>query len=230
MTRDNMINHVWFAGTLLWVLGALLMLSGCAGMLHKDKPVAIDAIPQPRMPAVAVNGSIYSAGTEITLFEDVRARRVGDILTVMLVEQNSGSKSTDTKVNQTSAMSLSPPILGVTARNDIGLDVSTANKFAGDSGSSQSNSLSGSVTVTVTAVLPGGNLRVQGEKWMEINQGKEYIRLDGIIRPSDVRPNNTILSTQVADAHISYSGNGSTGNAGVMGWISKLLFSPFRPF
>jgi flagellar L-ring protein precursor FlgH len=65
---------------------------------------------------------------------------------------------------------------------------------------------------------------------MEINQGKEYIRLDGIIRPTDVRTNNTVLSTQVADAHISYSGNGSTGNAGVMGWISKLLFSPFRPF
>ncbi len=230
MTREKLINNLWFFGTLLWMAGSLLMLGGCAGFSRKDDPVAIDSLPQPRMPAVPINGTIYSAGTEMTLFEDIKARRVGDILTVMLVEQNAGSKSTDTKVNQNSAMSLAAPTLGGVIRPGMGIDVATNNKFAGDSGSSQSNSLSGSVTVTVTAVLPGGNLRVHGEKWMEINQGKEYIRLDGIIRPNDVRTNNTLLSTQVADAHISYSGTGTTGNAGVLGWIGKILFSPLRPF
>ena len=101
----------------------------------------------------------------------------------------------------------------------------------GESGSSQSNSLNGSIAVTVVDVLPGDNLLVQGEKWIQINQGSEYIRLHGIIRQRDVAPNNTILSTQVADARIEYSSSGRTGgNASVIGWVARLIFSPLRPF
>lgn len=229
MIRTTMNSQWRQPGLLLCVAASLLVLAGCASF-HKDKPVAVEPVAQPRMPPVHVDGSIYSAGTEMRLFEDIKARRVGDILTVMLVEQNSGVKSSDNKMTQSTDMNITPPVLGSTTRGDLGLGLSSANKFAGESGTSQSNSLSGSVTVTVMAVLPGGNLRVQGEKWMEINQGKEYIKLDGVIRPSDVKTNNTILSTQIADAHISYSGKGSTADASVMGWVGKVLFSAFRPF
>lgn len=214
----------------LWPVGLLMLLGGCAALGRRDEPVTIDALPQPRMPAVAVNGAIYSAGTELSLFEDIKARRVGDILTVMLVEQNAGTKAAGTNLTQNTALSLEPPLVGITTRTDIGLDVASNGSFAGESGSSQSNSLTGAIAVTVVAVLAGGNLQVQGEKWIEINQGKEYIRLDGIIRPRDVRPNNTILSTQVADARISYSGTGATENANVIGWAARLLFSALKPF
>lgn len=207
-----------------------LLLCACGSLSQREEPEIIESLQQPRMPAVHIDGTIYSPGTELTLFEDVKAHRVGDIVTVILVEQTSGSKSSDTSINQSSASSFDPPLVGTVSRADLTLDLSSANKFNGESGSTQSNSLSGSVTVTVTAVLPGGNLRVSGEKWVEINQGKEYIRLDGIIRPLDVRTNNTILSTQVADARISYSGKGATGSANVMGWVARLLFSPLRPF
>jgi flagellar L-ring protein precursor FlgH len=209
----------------------LLALGGCAMMPKKgDQHADIESLQTPRMPPVHVNGTIYNAGTELTLFEDVKAHRVGDILTVTLMEATSGSKSSDAKATQSSSMSIDPPIIGGVTKTNISLDAGAANKFAGESGSSQSNSLTGSITVTVTDVLPGGNLRVKGEKWVEINHGKEYIQLEGIIRPRDVKPNNTILSTQVADARISYSGSGSSGNMTVLGWISSLLFSPLRPF
>jgi flagellar L-ring protein FlgH len=227
-TREKLTTKLWLVGTLLWGIGAALLLNGCAS--KEANRVAIDSIPQPRMPPVEINGAIYSAGADVALFEDIRARRVGDILTVMLVEQTAGTKTSDTKMNQSSGLSVAPPIVGLNNYTDLGLDLSSKNTFAGDSGSSQTNSLSGSVTVTVTEVLPGGNMRVQGEKWIEINQGKEFVKLQGIIRSRDVRPNNTIMSTQVADARISYSGKGSPGHANVMGWVAKLLFSPLRLF
>jgi hypothetical protein len=88
-----------------------------------------------------------------------------------------------------------------------------ASAFAGEASSNQSNSLSGSIAVQVSRVLPNGNLVVQGEKWIELNQGDEYIRLRGIIRPEDVSPTNTIPSTLVADARISYGGTGALNEA-----------------
>lgn len=229
MTRRKLINHLWMMGALLWVFGAVILLSGCASLRDEEAP-PITSVPQPRMPAVPINGAIYSAGTELALFEDIKARRVGDILTVMLVEQTSGTKSSGSNINQATGVSLDPPLVGIDSRTDLGLDVSSANTFTGESGATQSNSLNGSITVTVQEVYAGGNMRVQGEKWIEINNGEEYVRLDGIIRPRDVRPNNTILSTQVADARISYSGTGTQHHANIAGWVARLLFSPLRPF
>ena len=84
--------------------------------------------------------------------------------------------------------------------------------------------------MTVARVLPNGNFYVQGEKWIQINQGNEYIRLRGIIRPVDITTNNTILSTQVADARISYSGTGATAEVNQVGWLSRFFMSPLWPF
>lgn len=177
-----------------------------------------------------VDGAIYNRGTGMALFEDIKARRVGDILTVLLVEQTSGTKSSDTNLNQSTDIGIGVPSIGGRTYPEVTATLGSNNSFSGESGSSQSNRLNGSIAVTVVDVLPGGNLLVQGEKWIQINQGREYIRLHGIIRQRDVAPNNTILSTQVAEARIEYSGVGSTSHANVLGWVGKLLFSPLRPF
>lgn len=231
MMREKIIRQLWAAGVLLWVVGAFLLLTGCASTPSRDEEPTPPAYAAeiPREP-IEASGSIFRAGTEMTLFEDIKARRVGDILTVMLVEQNSGTKSADTNLSQSTGMSVSAPVIGTETYPEIGLNVGAEGSFAGESGSSQRNSLNGSISVTVLQVLPGGNLFVQGEKWIEINQGKEFIKLQGIIRPRDVRPNNTIMSTQVADARITYSGTGATENANVVGWVARLLFSPLKLF
>jgi flagellar L-ring protein precursor FlgH len=217
-------------GLLLWVVGALLLLSGCASVSDEDEAPPYTPVVEVINEPVPANGAIFNAGTEMSLFEDIKARRVGDIVNVMLVEQNAGTKSADTNLSQSTAMGVSAPVVGTTTYDDLGLSIGSEGSFAGESGSSQRNSLSGSISVTVMQVLPGGNLFVQGEKWIEINQGKEFIKLQGVIRPRDVRPNNTILSTQVADARISYSGTGATENTNVVGWVARLLFSPLKLF
>lgn len=227
MTREKIIKQLWAMGVLLWLVGAFVLLTGCAAPVAEEPPAIVRIVEVPKEP-VEISGAIFAAGTEMTLFEDLKARRVGDILTVMLVEQNSGTKSADTNLSQNTAVSMGAPVLGNTPFPEISLDVGAEGSFAGESGSSQRNSLNGSISVTVVQVLPGGNLVVQGEKWIQINQGEEFIKLQGVIRPRDVKPNNTILSTQVADARISYSGTGATENSNVIGWVARVLFSPLK--
>jgi flagellar L-ring protein precursor FlgH len=109
-------------------------------------------------------------------------------------------------------------------------DLSSSHAFDGESASNQSNSLQGSITVTIAKVFPGGNLYIQGEKWIQINQGNEYIRLRGIIRPVDISTTNTIVSTKIADARISYGGTGATADVTKVGWLSRFFISPIWPF
>lgn len=215
-----------------FLVASALLLGGCAstptqepddGVVYQRAAIMDVARPQ-------ANGGIYNASGDLRLFEDIKARQVGDILTIMLVESTSGSKSSDTSLSKSSSMAVSPPMFGDTLRPNIALNMDSDNAFAGESGSTQRNSLSGNIAVTITEVLPNGNLVVQGEKWIEINQGKEYIRLSGVVRPRDVRPNNTLYSTQVADARISYSGTGATENVNVVGWAARLVFSSLFPF
>lgn len=208
----------------------LLLIEGCASPRSAaEMPASPDyasfpAAPQPEQ------GALYRPGYELSLFSDVKANRVGDIVTVMLVENNSGQKSSDTNLAQSTAMNVGAPTFGGSVRPNMAVTLDSGNNFVGEAGSSQSNSLNGSIAVTVREVLPSGNLLVEGEKWMQINQGNEFIRLRGVIRPRDVGPNNMILSTQVADARISYSGNGTQQNVNIAGWAAKLLFSPLWPF
>lgn len=176
------------------------------------------------------SGSIYQAGTEMVLFEDIKARRIGDILTVLLVEETSGQNSADNSINQSTEMNVQTPTFGGSARPNMNIDLGSENTFSGQSGSSQSNRLNGSIAVTVHEVLPNGNLVIQGEKRIRINQGDEYIRLSGVVRPRDIGTFNTLYSTQVADARISYAGRGTNSHNTTPGWAAKILFSPLWPF
>ena len=206
------------------------VLAGCASQpeVIEEEPAFEPTYNRFNADVQNLGGSIYSAGRRLGLYEDLKAHRVGDILTVFLVEQTSGQNSADNNVSQTTDMNVEAPTFGGSLRPNMEIDLGSENSFSGQSGTSQSNSLNGNITVTVTGVLANGNLVIEGEKWIRINQAREFIRLQGVVRQADISTNNTLLSTQVADAHIAYGGTGSHGTS--PGWAPRVLFSSIWPF
>jgi flagellar L-ring protein precursor FlgH len=171
----------------------------------------------------------------LRLFEDLKANRVGDILTVRLVERTNASKNSATSTSKTTEATLAnPTVFGRPLTKDgrplFEGSLSGENSFDGVGSSSQSNSLVGDITVTVIDRLPNGNLLIRGEKWVTLNQGREFIRLSGIIRPNDIGPDNSLLSTRIADAQITYSSKGVLAAANRMGLISRFFNSVFHPY
>jgi len=220
-------------------LFAGLVLTGCAATLppvtRGDHPEYRPVQPAQPVPAEANHGAIFQSASAATLFEDFKARRVGDILTVMLSERTDARKSANTNTSKDSSLSIADPILGgnPVTRNGVPVlnnEVEMTRSFDGEGDSAQSNQLEGSITVTVAEVLPNGNLVIQGEKWVKINQGNEYIRLRGIVRPVDIRPDNSVLSTQVADAQVAYGGTGVVAQTSSPGWLTRFFSSPIWPF
>lgn len=182
-----------------------------------------------------VAGTIYNAGSDIRLFEDRKANRVGDILTVRLAEETNASKNSQTTTGKSTEATMgNPTVFGRPLTHDgIPLfdgSLSGESSFDGKGSSSQSNSLAGDITVTVVQRLPNGNLLIAGEKWVTLNQGKEFIRLSGVIRPDDIEPDNTLLSNRIANAQITYSSKGVLAAANKMGLISRFFNSVFHPY
>lgn len=222
----------------VWIAAALL--AGCAGVESDSPPeyVKIEPIeyPEVTVSTAPITGSLYASNRSMFLFEDVRAHEIGDIVSVVLVESTSATKSADTDVSKDGSVSIvEPTILGapVTINNgrySLGTELSSSSAFESEGSSNQSNRLNGSIAVQVSKVLPNGNLEIQGEKWIKINQGDEYIRLRGIVRPEDLSPTNTIPSTLVADARISYGGTGILNESNTPGWLTRFFMSPLMPF
>lgn len=186
-------------------------------------------------PVQPTSGAIYNAGTGFALFEDPKARVAGDLLTVLLVEKTQAQKKAATSTSKDSSTEIINPILlgrpltiGGTGMGTNGLEASRT--FDGKGDTTQSNQLSGSVTVTVLERLPNGNLLVSGEKNLELSQGSERVRVSGVVRPVDVRPDNTITSDRIADARIEYVGRGALADANAQGWLSRFFNSPWFPF
>jgi len=215
----------------------LSMLGGCATapqMSKGDEARFSAALPQGTLEHTS-NGAIYNAATSQTLFEDYKARRVGDILTVMLAEETNARKSAGASSSRNASVSLLDPVIAgrPVTRNGtpiLNTELDSDQSFEGEGEAAQSNMLEGSITVTVADVLPNGNLVVQGEKWIRINHGEEYIRLRGIVRPVDISASNTVYSTQVADAELAYGGTGQVARSSAPGWLSRFFASPVWPF
>jgi len=212
---------------------ALLGLSAC----HTPHPPKDDdglgwaAEPAPK----PTNGAIYQSGREVALFENPIAHHVGDIVTIVLNEKTAAQKSSSTNTNKATSVALPGMTLLGKALTIHGVPITTnsiadTTKFAGEGDSAQSNSLQGYITVTVQKVLPNGNMYVKGEKWIGINQGQEYVRMTGVIRPIDLSPENSVASSQVANAKISYGGKGTLSDANSQGWLSRFFNSPWSPF
>lgn len=210
-----------------------LALSAC--VTAPPEPDYSATWPEPPPSATAANGAIYQSGHDVALFENAVARRVGDTLTIRLNESTNASKSSST----TTSKSTSAEIGGVTVAGrpitHNGTDLLTGGiadetSFDGAGDSKQSNRLQGDVTVTVAQRLPNGNLLVRGQKWISINQGKEYVRIQGIVRPIDIDPDNSISSLKVADAMIGYGAKGALADANTPGLLSRFFNLGWLPF
>lgn len=213
---------------------AAFFLAGC---MHTVPPTTVHQpmSARPAMVAVqpAANGAIYQAGfADRPLFEDRRARRVGDTLTIAISERTAASKKSNTASSRTSNNQFDVTgLAGLPGKSFLNSNLNATSDFSFDgSGESASNNdFNGVITVTVTDVLANGNLLVSGEKQLGINQGSEYIRFSGIVNPVHLTSTNTVSSTLVADARIEYRANGALDSAQVMGWLSR-FFLNLLPF
>ena len=210
----------------------LLFLGGCAQLPRPSVVGEQESVEIPQPPPALSNGSIYQAGRgQKPLFEDRRPRTVGDVLTVMVNEQVSASKSSQSNADRSGSASFAPTAVpkGLEDLSDYGFDLTGQNDFEGGGGSQAENTFTGTITVTVLEVLTNGNLRVRGEKQILINQGTEFIRFAGVVDPLEISDSNTVPSTQVADARIEYVGDGYINEAQHMGWLQRffLNISPF---
>jgi flagellar L-ring protein precursor FlgH len=209
-------------------------LAGCAMQpKHDDADWAATPPPEPPVQTQA-DGSIYHDMQNMELFADARAHRVGDILTINLVESTQASKKSETSTSKTDKNSIgAPQILGHSLSIRGGAAANTtansANSFDGNGSSTQSNQLSGQLTVTVAQRLSNGNLLVRGEKWLTINQGQELVRISGIVRAQDIGQDNSVDSTRVADARIAYTGRGTLADANTQGWLARFFNSKWMP-
>lgn len=183
-----------------------------------------------------LNGSLYSENRSLRLFTDTKARHIGDIITVVLQERTSSSKSSSVEVIKDNELGIDPAgtgtIFGQTPGGalSLGTNLTAEREFTGEAEADQSNRLSGNISVTIVNRFPNGNLEIRGEKWVTLNRGDEFIRISGIIRPDDISPDNSITSNKIADARITYSGTGELSDSQQMGWLSRFFNSPIWPF
>jgi flagellar L-ring protein precursor FlgH len=233
--RGNIMTHLIKIMTLL----IALTLSACSSVQISSLPQA----PQPGDPEFApvpsdsllpppnAGGSLFVDNFGMSLYGDKKARRVGDIITVVLSESTQGKKSSQSKTSKSSSASLTAPVLGGGSPVDaLSATIGGDRAFSGKGDADQSNSLSGNITVTVSEVLPNGVLRVRGEKWITLNTGAEFIRIQGMLRPDDINLDNTVASEKLADARITYSGAGAVASAAKQGWLSAFVNSKWFPF
>ena len=226
----------------VWLLMGSAFLVGCSTpperMQHMsyapNYPLNIPQTAQPK------NGSLYQAGA-MTLFNDARAHRVGDIITISLSESMTAKKKDEAKYDKSNSQDygITTPFSVTTPNNIVGNAVSTLTSpvnglsvgygsqgsFSGKSDVKQNSSLTGSIAVTVVEVIPNGNLVIRGEKWITIHDGDEVVQFAGIIRPEDIQPDNTIASEKVADVRLVYKDVGMTGDNARTGvgtqWLTK---------
>ena len=214
---------------------ALAGLAGCAA-LQATPPTAVHqpmtVRPEPRSAQASQPGSIFQSSFSRPLFEDRRARFVGDVITVNLVEQTAAAKKSSANAERNSSLSASISALNkLPLKGLAGLDAtaSDASKFGGKGDAAANNTFTGTITTTVIEVLSNGNLLVSGEKQVAINQGNEFIRFSGIVNPVYVTGSNTVQSTQVADARVEYRANGFIDETETMGWMQR-FFVNVLPF
>jgi flagellar L-ring protein precursor FlgH len=212
-----------------------LVAGTLAGCVTTTPPTSIQqpmtARPMPIQNAGPINGSIYNPATARPLFDDPRARFVGDVLTINIVENTQASKVSENKTSRTQTVDAGiPTIIGLPFKGAQGttLSANDTNNFDGKGQNNSSNVFTGTITVTVIDVYPNGNLLVSGEKQIGLKEGEEFIRFSGVVNPATIS-SNTVQSGQVADARIEYKANGFIDSAQVMGWLGRFFLS-FMPF
>ncbi|WP_043526253.1 flagellar basal body L-ring protein FlgH [Litchfieldella xinjiangensis] len=225
-------SALWRFASPICVAWVMLTMAGCAQIPRASVVGEQEMVIIPDRPAPAANGSIYQVQRGYQpLFEDRRPRMVGDILTIVLDEEVSASKNAQSNATRDGSAGLTLAELPEPLQQlaDYGFNVSGNSAFQGGGGSQANNSFTGTITVSVLDVMNNGNLRVRGEKQIAINQGVEFIRFSGVVNPRTITGQNTVPSTQVADARIEYVGDGYINEAQHMGWLQR-FFLNVAPF
>lgn len=203
----------------------LLMLAACSTQIRESEsalyaPVyPVQEMTAPRM----ASGGIYAPGAKGLFAADRRAAQVGDILTVEFSEKFAASKSQATGTSKSDSFEVNLPDALALGIDDNSLTAGTTRSFAGKGNATQSNSLTGRVSVSVVRVLPGGNLEILGQKKLTLNNGQEYVRLHGTVRPSDISAENVVKSDRIANAEIKYVGAGDIADSSQQGWLRRVL-------
>ncbi len=178
----------------------------------------------------AERGAVFSTAGYTPLTSGARAGQVGDILTVMLVERTSATKSNSASTGRDGSVGITPPSTGILkVLKPTDLSGGGNQSFKGKGEAAQSNALSGEIAVTVVSVRPNGVLEVKGEKFLKLNRGDERIELTGLVRIADISADNRVLSTRVANARIAYTGKGEIARGSKQGWL-QAFFSKISPF
>jgi len=219
--------------SLLMIASLPVVLAACvttspSTMVHQP----MTARPEPRPDSYATQGSIYNAGVGRPLFEDRRARYIGDTITINVVENTQASKNSETKASRDSSVDVSTPtIAGLPFKTFQGVALNAGNStaFDGSGSNTSSNAFRSTITCTVIEVLSNGNLLVSGEKQIGLKEGEEFVRFSGVVNPSMITAQNTVQSTQVADARLEFKANGFIDTAQVMGWLGR-FFLTVLPF
>lgn len=203
-------------------------LSACSPLLtpteHLPASLPVDIPPPPK-----TNGTIFQPGYEARLYTDKVAYRIGDVLTVRLEEATDGKYAAETKTSKKAALTYPVPTFFGQVLPGLNVQTNTDQEYDGKGNSDESHKLTGNITVTVMQLLSNNNMIVQGESWVTIDQGQEYIQLTGMVRPEDIQPNNVISSKRIANAKITYGARGQAGYATSGGLITK-LFNRFAPY
>ena len=234
-----MKNKLYKSSVNLVAVILMALLSGCSNTIELSKALPNDPdfapiLPEEEEAAIIPTGSLFKANYVNNIYSDSKAHRTGDIISVILSESTQANKNAKTELKKENSSELDT-VMGLGGNpltlngNTLEFGLNQNSNFKGDSKADQGNSLSGDISVHVLKVLPNGNLMIRGEKWLTLNNGDEYIRLTGVIRPKDINSNNTILSTKVANARIQYAGTGSFADANEQGWLTKFFNSSWWP-
>jgi flagellar L-ring protein precursor FlgH len=225
------------------IVCSLLVLAACqsAQIIKPDDPSFAPVVAPTIVKPKPITGSLFVPGYGVSLFGNTNAHRVGDIITVVLDERTVSSKSSTVGVDKDSSLSLLENGAGTLLGKDLTKKLplignitlpTSANhsrQFEGDASADQSNRLQGNISVTITDVMPNGNLVIRGEKWLKLNTGDEYIRISGMLRSLDVGLDNMVSSTKLANARIAYSGTGELADSQRQGWLGRFFNGPYWP-
>lgn len=209
-----------------------VLLAGCASFgtpkVDVAQPTYAAPAASPPVAAPPANGAIFQAGQYRPLFEDHRARLVGDTLTVQIVENVSASQKSTSTVDKSGSVEASVtalPFIKPKALARGSAEGSSSNSFTGKGATESSNTFTGTITAVVTGVLPNGHLLIAGEKQIGVNANVDVLRFSGQVDPRAIQPGNSVPSAQIANVRIEHRGRGQQADAQGIGWLSRFFLS-----
>ena len=212
-------------------VAALAVLTGCATpypVPEVSVAPGADTRPLPAPPQTYANGSIYQASQYRPQFEDHRARLVGDVVNIQIVEKVSASQKSTSSINTSGSVEAGVtalPMLKATALTRASASGSSTNDFQGKGSTENTNDFSGVITAVVTEVLPNGHLVIVGEKQIGVNQNVDVLRFSGQVDPKSIQPGNSVASAQIANVRVEHKGRGAQADAQGIGWIGRFFLN-----